>query len=277
MSRLPQSVIDKVASISTQADEYAVLASRTVQKINDLHKASSVIDDPDEMRQALHEVERLRGVQGDHQRRSKELAAVATSLNAWLRGQPANVTLELVAAPAINLQKNESLQDALDSVRGHVADLGNERAKVKLARPPISALKQKVVAYVQERAQRGKPNISLTNGLEIDFAAGTFADGTIRRVVDVMCWLHPYQMRKRLEVEVEAASGDGGLVLTADERATRLAEIDAEMVKLERVEEAIVMRLQDAGQVVARRASASPQAILGVKVATEKVKKSRAA
>lgn len=277
MSRLPQSVIDKIASISTQADEHAVLASRTVQKINELNKASSVIDDPDELRRALHEATRLRSVQSDHQKRSKELTEVVTSLNTWVRSLSATTALELVAAPAIDLEKGETPQDGLVRIRGVIAGLQNERRRVSRARQPLNDLKKRIERYVAERAERGAPHISLANGLEIDFAAGNFEGGTTRRLVDVMCWLQPDQMRAKLETEVKALRDEGGLVLTSAERAKKLAELDAAVLKFERAEEAIVIQLLESGHAVSRRPFASPMAILGVKVVTEKPKKSRAA
>lgn len=276
-SRIPQSVADRVASIATMADEASVLASRTVQKINELHRQSVTIDDADAMQAVTHEIERLQGVRTEHQQRARDLTALATSLDNWLRLLPESNALELTAAPSVKVKDGETPVAAVERLRMKIAGLRQEQMRVKAARAPAAELKRNVRAYVDERAARGRPRINTAGGrLEIDFAPTTFSSGTTRHVLDVMCWLDGERMIRRLTETMEAMPNNGP-ALSAVERDEQLRTIGDDLDRLERQEEFLISRAEEQGQTIARRQRASPAAILGVTVTKAKTKKVQAA
>jgi hypothetical protein len=54
--------------------------------------------------------------------------------------------------------------------------------------------------------------------------------------------------------------------LTDEQKAERLAELDAQQLELERFEELFIEQAECDGVVIARRADADPRAVLGVDV-----------
>ena len=278
ITRIPQEARNRLNQIAQEADEASVLASRTVEQINGLQKSTSVINDADELKAALAEIERLDGVKAQHQQRARELSALATSLGHFLRTLPDGVALELAPPCGVDIMQGEALVDAIGRIRNEIGALQSEAARVKRARLPKSALKKRVAAYVAERAARGAPRISLANGLEIDFAATGFDGGTVRHVIDVLTWLDPQKMRARIEEQIDGMPDDGFSAMTAEERSARLTDLDNQIELLERQEETAIRTAHDAGlTAVARRQHASPQAVLGVRFKKDKAARSRAA
>jgi len=278
MSKIPQEARNRLNQIANEADEASLLASRCVGQINGLQKQTAVINDAVELKAALAEIARLNGVKAGHQGLARELSALATSLGHYLRSQPAGAVLELVPAARVELLKDETTVDAVGRIRNQIEELHSERSKARQARLPKAALKERVAAHVAERARRGAPRINVAaNGLEVDFGATTFAAGSVRHMVDVMCWLDAAKVQKRIESAIDAMP-DAGQSMTADERTTRLADIEASLDSLERAEESLIRLCEEAGhKAIARRQHASPAAILGVRIKTDKAARSRAA
>ncbi len=68
---------------------------------------------------------------------------------------------------------------------------------------------------------------------------------------------------RRLEQEIDQQVSDR-FVLSELDQARELAALDAKMLDAERREEALIELLEAEGSTIARRANASPQAVLGV-------------
>jgi hypothetical protein len=81
------------------------------------------------------------------------------------------------------------------------------------------------------------------------------------------CWLHKDLIRKKLESEVKALIGSSPIT-PMSERPAAIAKLKTEILKLERVEEALVRRLIAAGRtdIGFRHDLMHPEARLGIKV-----------
>ena len=163
----------------------------------------------------------------------------------------------------------KALQTASGSVadvRSAVSRLQDERRAVETAPIPQDEAQPLVDTFV-DRALHGLSQFAdpdeivaaAAHGRPIDLR-GLNAD---QRVAVLVSALGPV-LRVRFRELLSEHYGTLTPGLAADERATRLRAIDAEVVSLEREEETLIRELADAGVVVDRRGDASPAAVLGL-------------
>jgi hypothetical protein len=76
-------------------------------------------------------------------------------------------------------------------------------------------------------------------------------------------WLHKDQLIKRLAADIMDLADDGA-ALDDDQRRKREAELTAEILECERLEEALIEKAEAGGLIIPRRDDALPEAVLGV-------------
>ena len=79
-----------------------------------------------------------------------------------------------------------------------------------------------------------------------------------------LVWLFKAELIEALEKEVDASSDDNS-VLSEPDRGRRLAEVERDMLTVEREEEFFIRRARDEGATVMRRRNANPLAVLQLK------------
>ena len=96
-----------------------------------------------------------------------------------------------------------------------------------------------------------------------------------------LVWLFADQTRERLRGELRAQrereTRDGLLVLSAADRAKRLATVDERILAAEREEEWLIRAAEQEGATIDRREKANPLAILGICVVSRSRAKNAAA
>lgn len=140
----------------------------------------------------------------------------------------------------------------LASVREDIARLAKERAAVAQAQPVAGEIEARVRSQVQKLAAAGGARLGRDGGVSFSqqnaFALAAWLDGEglIARL-----------LRDYVEPENAMSSAD---------KANRLAELDTEILALERVEEAVIRR---DGWTAPRRPNANVLAVLGVREAAD--------
>jgi hypothetical protein len=181
----------------------------------------------------------------------------------------------------IKLQKGESPLDALAASRRHIDDLRSDLITVHNALVPEEEAVAGMVEDVEAVASQGAPDFSAC----AQFVRTSIAVNAVKRqghvefsreLIDtgaqlieigngsgLAVWALKDQIIARGRAEI-ARLYEGQTALSVPERNRRAAEIEAEILKEERREEAILRRCEDAGLAVFRRPFANPLAILGI-------------
>jgi hypothetical protein len=90
-----------------------------------------------------------------------------------------------------------------------------------------------------------------------------FSSARLINLLGLDVWLLRDLMVERGEAEI-AKIADDDHALSPQDRAAKEVDLLADILELERLEEAHIMAAEAAGQAIARRSNADPRAILGV-------------
>lgn len=252
-AELPPAAAAKLRALRQQAADSAALAQSATATVMDLESR------PREERSRLStQIEAAKKTQAARQKRRADDAQVVAQMERFLALVPADQ--RLVAGPppddVADLGLDE-LAESLRSTRENIERLGRERRSVSLAPLPASRLKALAKEHVLQLSLQGVPTLDAK-------AKPTWPHGT--RAEAVVAWLDPDAMHARLCREIDVVS-PGRDALSEEERVSRLASIDAELLSLERSEETLVSRLRELGGDAHRRPRADPRAVLGVEIA----------
>jgi hypothetical protein len=281
LARLPAASRAKLSALERSADDAAALASAALASIKAaeartaarLH-ALETTRDPERasaLRSELEAIEadsaRLQEALSERQSRRDADQRLVSRLHQWIDGLPAGATFEMVAPPA-GERGDGGPRAAIERCRREIADLRAELEAVARAPLPVSELKARARAWVDERAARGRPALSVDRGkLAISFRR---PDALVRgdalgatMTADTLAWLHRDALIAALDREIDALGIVGGL--TDAERASRTGELRAAILDIERMEESVIEAARGEGTVIARRPDASPFAILGIR------------
>lgn len=153
-------------------------------------------------------------------------------------------------------QELETTREAIRALQAEAADLQRQHVSRDEA---LQALDR----WIAKRAAECDPSIGnlLRGQAELDLSA--LDAGGRRDLEPALCLLVPDAIREMIAQRLDAAL-DGQQTMSAEDRERRLADIEAELLQLERDEETIVERLEADGVPTARRADADPRAVLGL-------------
>jgi hypothetical protein len=204
--------------------------------------------------------------------------------------QAANTAQRLVSAVKAwidGLPPDTSLQQVSVAVDGH--DLTSVRKELKAATEELRVLKgapvpsdnigERVRSYFNELARGARPEVrgfGAGQRLEVHWPEyGNANRANLTGFNPVHCdalltlaWLFPNEMVERLLAVIEAAASE---LLPPVERPARIAELQTKIEELLRIEVALVNAAKADGQRLSHNPAASPEALLGVKVATPRV------
>jgi hypothetical protein len=207
--------------------------------------------------------------------RHAKLNLLLNNIRQWLLAQPNDAVLEDVPPPAVEPLAGAALEAGLASLRKAIAERKMEQHRVSAASLPKADLKRLARAYAHELARKSAPKIDLVKGgFDAKFhdpRADYEWRETPTKIAGMLAWLDPEGFTQRLEAEIDAQP-EPPLALSASAQKKRLAEIEAELDGLERKEEALIGAAAKGGTDVLRRAEASPEAVLGVRIAKRAAK-----
>lgn len=233
--------------------------------------------------EARANLDRLAAANLPREERAQELGRLIDNLAKWLRTVPEGVPLQQAAPVATEVRKGETTTAALDRVRTTIMQLKAERAAIKAAPVPSADLKPFLRQFVQNVAERGRPNlfelieggrsivipraavsfpVTVTGSAgKLDVSAVGAAHGELVDPVALLAWMDPAAMLKRLEAEL-AAVADDDAALDVPTRRKKLQQNADAALHAERAEESLVMRALDERLDVQRRADCDPRAVL---------------
>lgn len=203
-----------------------------------------------------------------HSQRFDEINVLVNKIRQWLRELPPGTALEVAPGARAKPNKDETIAAAIARVRLDILSCKQDLAAARNAPLPTADLKKLVAARVQRMASNGSPNLSADGGkLVLWFTDPRAGDSRceLNEVARLLAWFDPDRLTKRLEDEIDAL-GEPQNPLTAKEKEKRLAELTARMDQLERAEEGLIEAGHEQGLDVARRADASPAAVLEIVV-----------
>ena len=177
---------------------------------------------------------------------------------------------DLASAGKVPLRKNETPLQAVERVRKSINETRVKLRNAQMARLSDVELKAQAETYVDEMGKRAAPSLGtdLAKGLQVqvnDFHKPVGQPGSdIRaseRALGLLCWCMPDQVLAAIHADIDRLPGNGVDSVTKSEV---VAELQSELLTLERDEEAIICKAAESGQIIPRRFDASPLAVLGI-------------
>jgi hypothetical protein len=184
------------------------------------------------------------------------------------------------------LAKGQTPVEAVEACRNRMGELASEKRDVLKQPLPFEDALARVIADVDAEAR----SIDVRPAMRLKAQASEWVTPRVKRKPDaqghiefpsraeiveggrhvemdqgnaLICWVFRNQVIERCTAELKKQYGNAKGV-SAEERARRVAEIDAAILAEERREEAYIRMAEDAGQTIWRRPLANPLAVLGV-------------
>ena len=208
-------------------------------------------------------------------------SAALANVETWLRhGLPGNCTLEPTDTEPPKLAKGETVTDAIERLRRRGRELRADLHRIESAPFPSSYAKQRMREQIEALAMQGEPDV--TNLIEhdgkIDFqmqrvTSEVHAEKRALAFTEVLdaaalvAWVIKDALVKRLDAKI-AAEADDPAALSHEARQQREAEVQGDLLAVERDEAALVWQAQQSLLPVEHRSDISPLALLGLQLIT---------
>lgn len=266
-SKLPKAAQLKILRLEDAEQQAQTLISSTVRRISELERLLMNNLDGERVDAVREEIALLRQRQDEHSDRHRNAADVNAAVRRWLSMLPANAVLSDARRAKVRPKGDESFQAAVDRVRRQIAVLISERFRVQQAGLPLEEIREKARDWVARCAKTARPRITATHSeFAINFDVyDERASVPLHDVAAIAAFLYPERFLKRINDVIEQMP-QPALALSADQKTKRLREIKDSLLLLENEEETLISLAEERGQIIARRATASPAAILGLVV-----------
>lgn len=158
-----------------------------------------------------------------------------------------------------------SIAERISEIRDRIIGLSNERADMERVPRTREEITEALDRWIDREASQWEPagirglvQSASISSLEL---VGPNRAGN-RNWQAAMCALAPETIRARLLEAAETHLAAHETTITAEQAANRIAELDTEILDLERQEEALIAESESAGTPVHRRGDADPRAVL---------------
>lgn len=181
---------------------------------------------------------------------------------------------KFVMVSSTKIAKSENLLSALERNRDAQATLRDQLVDVENRPLTVSEAKASMRAEIAAMAERGKPDITpLFHGQSVHWATELFVAGgngthphvvatTITDAVALAAWANHDAIVAKLDALIDAAAS-GPEAMSREEQARQIAERQASLLLAQRQEDAIISKLEEAGQMI-RRQCVDPLVLLGI-------------
>jgi hypothetical protein len=200
----------------------------------------------------------------------------ATPLRAcgdYLQQLPPHVELTEHDAPPATTMPGENFPSAIARTRAAILDLLEEGRAVALAPLPAVEVKLRVRREIEALAAAGRPGVlavaeraGRVRWPSVPLAGVELTTGSIPQLQNafaLIAWLEKDKLIGAMDQLVDEDTDDTH-ALTDSERAVRLSDIAAELLRLERQEEDFCEQAEAEGETVSRRHDADARAVLGL-------------
>lgn len=254
---LPPEARQRLTSLLIERDSAQAAIASALNRIDQLRRGLSYADQTAESQPELAaELEQLEMVRTAQAARHRDLADLCAAVESWLRRLPRGVELQL-AGPLPD-------RGDLTTVRAQIAEAKQTIKKVKASPPSRQELRDKVAAYVEELAASCRSTIEYRNGkVTARFEDRSSLYRTEAQPMAILAWAAKDAILEKLLHQVDGLDLAGGL--SDADKQTKLAESEAALLALERLEEGIIRRSERGGAVILRRPDAAVCAVLNLK------------
>lgn len=270
MLQLPTLAQVKLDRLDTRAMELHDAVGSVARRASELSRARSTAP-ASELASMDQELARLQGRLTDLQEQHRKLANLVANIKHWLLG--ATGTYEMAKPSRLMTEATKATPaQAVSNLRAQIKALAAERVRVLQAALPAADIKKLASAYIAAQRERGRPKITFDHGRPFQVDFNTSVEGAWTAKLDIgaaLAWLDSDAFEKRLHEDIDMLPKPA-LAMSADERAAKLLELEAELLAREREEEALIEVSEEEGAALLRRLDADPRAVLGIAVARAK-------
>ncbi|OSI70978.1 hypothetical protein BSZ21_10230 [Bradyrhizobium canariense] len=266
-SKLPKRVQVKLLRLEDAEQQAQALISSTIRRIGELERL--LVNNPgspaaDALRE---EITLLRRRQSDHSDRHRECADVNAAIRRYLESLPANVAVEDARQSRPKLKPGENYVSAVERVRRDIAGHVSERLRVQQAGLPIEEIRAKAKDWITQRGRLARPYVTASHD-HFTIRFDVYVENAIAPVTDVaaiLAWLYPERFSKKIDEIIEQMPKPA-LAMSARDKSQKLRQIKERLYELEMEEEGLISAAEEQGQIIARRMTADPRAILGLEI-----------
>lgn len=233
-------------------------------------------------RAAEDQVKRQRAIAETRNARYSTDGNVLNSIADYLRSLPSGVKLTPYDASPAKLRAGETSDQALVRVCLSRDKLMGEKARAEAAPLPLAAQRKALAAQVRALADRGQPAVyGLAVGqpdircptVHIQGSVGVKVGGengigsaqiSVPDSLALIAWIMPDMLTEMLAAQMIGERADPAEALSAEARLAKLAELEAEILAVERTEESLLVQAHERGYDLPRRADATPEVVLEV-------------
>jgi hypothetical protein len=243
-------------------------------------ESQSVVAEREKLAVVVRDLEEAQRLQADRQARFQPAKALSDRLETFLENaarEASGAKLMLHVPIAPQLKKGETLPQAISRHRETIAALRQQRSDLLAAPIALAQAKAAMRAEVDALAQRGRCDATallwppadarFPNSISWPVREESQPGGMVTQSVDtlgiVMALLKP-QVIAALDQQLTDAAAALGEGLTDEQRRAQLADVSAELLRLERQECALVRQAIADGVAAAYRPEADPRAVLGL-------------
>jgi hypothetical protein len=230
------------------------------------------------------ELARLAIVMRDQQEIATARRELASNLSEFVARLPRGTIAEAFSGGLVAAFKSTvtsvdagSAAETIEQKRRRIRELTSDLDATRVAPMPSREAKQKMRDQVAALAERGEANVYglISSGGAIEWPLATsrsaiygekenfLAVSTFPDALAIWAWTLPDSLIARLDRAIDEGTDDS-TALTVEERARRIAEIEADILANSREEEALIEKIESSGVPVRRRPDADPRAVLGL-------------
>jgi hypothetical protein len=256
----------KLAELQEEKDSAQALVTSTLSRVGEADRALGNNPEGTNVADWEFELSRLRANLGKHQQRFEMLSTLVTNIRRWLSEQKHNAVLSDWKPAKLKERSGETTFDAIGRTRSDIATLSRELRDVRDAGLPLDELYAQAAKWVATQALRCTPKITASQKeFRIEFGQQSSFTLPAPDMVSYFCWYDGDAIVNLLKKEIDKLPVPK-LVLTPADRDKRMSELKESLLRLERIEEQLIMVAEQDDHVVPRRPAADPAAVLGVVV-----------
>lgn len=262
-AKLPSHVAAKLRALEIIADEARMLADSTKER---LAKRRGHIDQG--LKVDRDEIAELEGAQARHRERYEATTQLLANLRTFIGKLPYNTEIAAyVRTDRVRLTpEGKSPQAAVEAIRLETINTRTQLFTIEHAAQPRDEQGAILAAWVDQQLAKGQPRVAVANG-----EARLTYDGTVNldqmshhRLIAIGMWMAGVDRDELVQRLTDMLPEPKGETLSREERETKIAELRARHLQLERDEEAAISRYAEDGIHILRRPDASPEAVLGI-------------
>lgn len=268
MTVLPPKAAAKLMQLRHHADDLQALISSSLSRASELRRALQNNPTGPNAPNWEFEIDRLQSHVATLQAKASNASQLLATLSHWMTTVRPDVKLVETSGLKFPLLDGDTHVAAVGRVRQEISNLSAEFYAVNHAGPTKDEQREAARKYVDGLLAQTTPRVKATHSkLEISFSSES-SHTTKANVAAALAWLDRDRFLKNIISIIDAAP-QPRLTMTAAAKAKRAAEIQAELLKNERLEEWLISDAAIDDVHIPRRPMANPYAVLGIEAVTK--------